>query len=227
MAHMGSGLVSPHSLLRSRDRFLILLCLILGLHVLVPVINRFVVARILIDAFMTAIVVSLTYTISNKKIHLVAGAFFGLLLLVSLWVPAASQNRWLAASGMAAGAVCFAVGIASLLDFIRKSGEVSLEAIYASILVYLLAAFMWAFVYTFLELVDPGSFNTGPLRPDELLLVFEYYSLVTLTTLGYGDIAPVTQVARAFSTLEAIVGQLYLVVAVAWLVGMYVSRKSN
>ena len=224
---MVSRLASPREIVRSRERFFIPLCLILGLHILVPVIHRFIFARILIDAFMTAIVVSLTYTISNRKVHLVAGAFFGLLLLASLWLPAASHNKWIAASGMIAGAVCFAVGIASLLDFIRKSREVRLEIIFAAVLLYLLAVFMWAFVYTFLELIDPGSFNTGPARPDELLLTFEYFSLVTITTLGYGDIAPVTEVARAFATLEAIVGQLYLVVAVAWLVGMYVSKRTE
>ena len=224
---MTSKLASSRENVHRRHRFFILLCLILGLHILVPILNRFIVARIIIDTFMTAIVVSLVYTISNRKVHLVAGTFFGLLLLVSLWLPAASQNKWMAASGMVAGAVCFAVGIVSLVDFIRKSGEVRLEVIYAAILLYLLAAFMWAFIYTFLELVDPGSFNIEPTRADELLLTFGYFSLVTITTLGYGDISPVTQVARAVSTLEAFVGQLYLVVAVAWLVGMYVSKKTK
>jgi len=59
------------------------------------------------------------------------------------------------------------------------------------------------------------------------LLVFQYFSFVTITTLGYGDITPVTEVAKAITTLEAIVGQIYLVVVVAWLVGMHVSRKSK
>ena len=51
--------------------------------------------------------------------------------------------------------------------------------------------------------------------------------LVTITTVGYGDITPVTRVARAFANLEAVVGQLYLVILVSWLVGMYVSQKSK
>jgi hypothetical protein len=59
------------------------------------------------------------------------------------------------------------------------------------------------------------------------MLVFQYFSFVTITTLGYGDITPVTEVAKAITVLEAVVGQLYLVVAVAWLVGMYVSKKSK
>ena len=87
---------------------------------------------------------------------------------------------------------------------------------------------MWAFVYTFLELVDPASFNIDLSQPqDGYLLVFQYFSFVTITTLGYGDITPVTEVAKAITVLEAVAGQLYLVVAVAWLVGMHVSSKSK
>jgi hypothetical protein len=92
---------------------------------------------------------------------------------------------------------------------------------------YLLAALMWAFVYTVIELVDPASFNIDLSRPQDYLLEFQYFSFVTITTLGYGDITPVTEVAKAITALEAVVGQLYLVVAVAWLVGMYVSKKSK
>jgi len=52
-----------------------------------------------------------------------------------------------------------------------------------------------------------------------------YYSLVTMTTLGYGDITPASGVAKSFSALEAVVGQLYLVVVIAWLVGNYVRTR--
>ena len=56
---------------------------------------------------------------------------------------------------------------------------------------------------------------------------FEYFSFITITTLGYGDITPLTNRASALTLLEAIIGQIYLVVLVAWLVGMYVSRKAR
>ena len=94
-----------------------------------------------------------------------------------------------------------------------------------AMVVYLLVAQLWALVYTFLDLIDPASFNLPQGQSDFLL--FEYYSFVTLTTLGYGDITPLTKVAKTFSVLEAVVGQLYLVVVVAWFVGMHVSRKSS
>ena len=92
-------------------------------------------------------------------------------------------------------------------------------------LVYLLVAQLWALVYTFLDLIDPALINLPGGQGDFLL--FEYYSFVTLTTLGYGDITPVSGLAQTFSILEAVVGQLYLVVVVAWFVGMLVARRSE
>ena len=128
---------------------------------------------------------------------------------------------------MITGIFFISVVITSILGFVLKSEGVNREIIYAAILLYLLAALLWAFLYTFLELVDPASFNIDLDQPQGYLLVFQYYSFVTITTLGYGDITPVTEVAKAFSVLEAVIGQLYLVVVVAWLVGMHVSRKSR
>ena len=109
--------------------------------------------------------------------------------------------------------------------FIMNSKSVNREVVYAAMLVYLLLAQLWALVYTFLYLIEPASFNLPQRQGD--FLVFEYYSFVTLTTLGFGDITPLTKIAKAFSVLEAVVGQLYLVVVVAWFVGMHVSTKSG
>ena len=219
--------MSLKTILRSEERFLILLCLILGLLVLVPILNRFVAARIFLDLFLTAIVISMVYTISHKKIHLIAGLLFSIVTITSRWMQYFYPNKEILAIGMISGALFIAVVIASILVFMLKSEEVSTEIIYAAILLYLLAALLWAFVYTFLELIDPASFNIDLSRTQDYLGVFQYFSFVTITTLGYGDISPVTEVAKAFAVLEAVVGQIYLVVVVAWLVGMHVSRKSR
>ncbi len=224
---MPPGLITPQEILRSKERFFILLCLILGLLVIVPILNRFVTARIFLDIFLTAVVISMLYAISHKKVYVIAGLSLAVVMLASLWLQYFYPNKSIAAIGMLAGVLFIAVIIANILGFILKSDEVNREIIYAAILLYLMAALLWAFVYMFLELVDPASFNIDLSQPGGHLLVFQYYSFVTITTLGYGDITPVTEVAKAFSVLEAVVGQLYLVVAVAWLVGMHVSRKSR
>ena len=224
---MAPKLMSLNNLLSSKERFLILLCLILGLHVLVPILNRFTTARIFLELFLTAIAISMLYTISHKKGHVIVGMLLAIVMLASRWLQYFYPNIGIAVFGMIAGALLVALVIANLLGFILKAEAVNREIIYAAMLLYLLAALLWAFVYTVIDLVDPASFNIDLSRPQEYLSVFQYYSFVTITTLGYGDITPVTEVAKAFSALEAVVGQLYLVVAVAWLVGMYVSKKSN
>ncbi len=219
------GLISRIS--ESRQRFLILLCLILGLIVLVPIVRRFVAMRIFIDMFLTAIFISMVSTVSSKKGHVIVGLLLAIVMVALLWLQYLYPAKWIAAICMITGILFTAVVITSVLEFMFKSVEVNREIIYAAILVYLLAALMWAFAYTLLELIDPASFSIDAGRLEGYVLFFQYYSFVTITTLGYGDIAPVTEVAKAFSVLEAVVGQLYLVVVVAWLVGMYVSSQSK
>jgi len=87
---------------------------------------------------------------------------------------------------------------------------------------------MWSTAYTVLEFSQPGSFKgltelVSPVwNPDWI-----YFSFVTITTLGYGDITPLTQTARTLSFLEAIVGQFYIAVLVAGLVSAYISTKQD
>lgn len=213
--------------MRSKDRFLILLCMIIGLLILQPILGRFIAVRILINIFLTAICLSMVHSISSKKGHAIAGIFLAIVMLASVWLQYVYPNKTIEAVGMLAGVLFTAVVIAGLLDFILKSERVSREIIYAAILLYLLAALMWAFLYTFLEWLDPTSFNLNLSQVQSNFAAFKYYSFVTITTLGYGDIVPVSEVAKAFAITEAVVGQLYLVVAVAWLVGMHVSSKSS
>jgi voltage-gated potassium channel Kch len=86
----------------------------------------------------------------------------------------------------------------------------------------ILAAFMR--IHGLLEVLSPGSYHAdGPPLSErsevQLVAVFQYFSTITLTTVGYGDIVPVTPAARLATGLEAISGQLYLAVVIATLVG--------
>ena len=76
-----------------------------------------------------------------------------------------------------------------------------------------------------MESLHPGSFSIPEIKGISASRSFLYYSFVTLTTLGYGDITPVASLARSLCILEAVLGQLYLVVQVAWLVGVHVSQS--
>jgi hypothetical protein len=82
---------------------------------------------------------------------------------------------------------------------------------------------IWAYAYYFLESFHPGSFSIVENSTDDLV-DFNYYSFVTLTTVGYGDILAITRAARALSIFEAITGQLYLAIMISRLVGMHASQ---
>jgi hypothetical protein len=105
-----------------------------------------------------------------------------------------------------------------LLSQIFRPGRVTHLRIQGAIAVYLLFGVFWAHAYHIAATLVPGSFA----GPAELANVsgWAYYSFVTLTTVGYGDITPVSQVARTLSIAEALTGQLYLAVLIARLVAM-------
>jgi hypothetical protein len=114
------------------------------------------------------------------------------------------------------------------LQQVAVGNDINPNRIVGAICVYLLLGVMWSIGYGAVEYAQPGSFNgltelLSPLwSPDWI-----YYSFVTITTLGYGDITPLTQTARTLSFAEAIVGQFYIAVLVAGLVSAYISTKQD
>ena len=104
--------------------------------------------------------------------------------------------------------------------------EMNVNRLVGAICVYLLLGIIWAFAYSLLEFAVPGSFK-GFSAPQGLMLDSDwlYFSFVTLTTLGYGDITPVTETARTLAYLQALTGQFYVAVLVAGLVSAYISNK--
>lgn len=93
---------------------------------------------------------------------------------------------------------------------------------------YLLIGFVFANIYSLIHVINPAAFNIQSISHDDSpLQIFTYFSFITLTTLGYGDITPVTNLARTFSWLEAAFGQIYLTVLIAQLVGSFIAQKGR
>jgi len=101
--------------------------------------------------------------------------------------------------------------------------------VYGALCVYLMVGLLWGSLYALLASLSPGSFSGVLLEGDHVvyLHVYNYFSMVTLTTLGYGDITPQTPGAAALCQLEAITGQLFIAVVVGWIVGNFVSEKNR
>jgi hypothetical protein len=113
------------------------------------------------------------------------------------------------------------VAISFTMKKIAIGTDINANRIVGAICVYLLLGVIWAMTYTLVDLIAPGSFDQ---RWDSEWL---YFSFVTMTTLGYGDILPVSATARGLAYMQAVVGQFYIAVLVAGLVGAYVSNKSS
>jgi len=96
-----------------------------------------------------------------------------------------------------------------------------------SISIYLLFGMTWAVFYAVLYYVQPGAFNFGGPHPpvQQVFPVLFYFSMTTISTIGFGDITPLTLQARYAAVAEGITGQFYLAILVARLVGLYMSRS--
>jgi voltage-gated potassium channel len=116
-----------------------------------------------------------------------------------------------------------------MLTFVLRQRTLTLDSIFATIAAYLLVAGLFAQVYMCLLTWDPASFSLpvdAASRPVHLLQSdMTYFSLVTLATVGYGDILPATSTARMLAMIQAVTGQFYVAVVVAIFVGMYASQR--
>jgi len=117
-----------------------------------------------------------------------------------------------------------------VLTHVLSAKRVTSDILYGAVCVYLMMGMTWMLAYRLIEESHPGSFFfSGGESPGGLFEVVDliYYSFVTLTTLGYGDMAPISSPARSLAMLEATAGALYLAILIARLVSLYSSKPSK
>jgi voltage-gated potassium channel len=114
------------------------------------------------------------------------------------------------------------------LRAVLRQRDITRETISMAVSVYLLFGLTYGLFYIFLRDLQPGAFNLGgtaPLSEQQSIPVLIYFSLTTLSTIGYGDITPLTLQARYAAVAEGITGQFYLAILVARLVGIQMSQS--
>ena len=207
------------------NRFLFVLVAILGFLILSPLLDNFFRLSLLLDIFLTIIFISAIYAVSQKRHYFFIGTLLILPLLLATWTKHFLMSPALSLIGTCSGILFFAFMVITIVSFVFKQTRVTLNVINASVVVYLLMAMMWTMLFILVEKVQPGSFSTLKIHAEESTYNFFYYSFVTITTLGYGDITPSTEIARSLALLEAVIGQIYLVVLVARLVGIHIAQS--
>lgn len=126
--------------------------------------------------------------------------------------------------------------IVLIVRYLFVSDRVTLNTVNASLCIYMLLGVLWFNAYVLLDMLDRNAFSIldgqfADTRPAALMIersiALLYFSFTTLTTVGFGDITPVSAFARMFSVTEAIAGQVILVVLVSRLVGMHVAQSTG
>jgi hypothetical protein len=123
------------------------------------------------------------------------------------------------------------LGTLACFRSVFESGRVDDERIFASLSLYLLFGVLFSLIFAVIDEFMPGSFHyPDTLSPDTIarpIIQLFYFSFVTLATLGYGDIVPISGPAKGMAILEAIIGQMYLIVVVSRLVSLYGQSESK
>jgi hypothetical protein len=211
-------------LLRQHRDLLLLLMLVL-LILVYPLLDHGTSRRSVLGFLMLLTLVQAMAQVSQKKHR----TWLSLLLLV-VAVIFALLERFTARPifevlQMTTLTILFATLVSGLFSYLRQVRGITDAHLYTAASVYLLLALLWFAMYTAIDAAFPGSFQYAGQgvvdRRSELL----YFSLVTLTTVGYGDIIPVVGIVRMLAVLEAATGVLYVAITVALLVSAY--KRTN
>ena len=208
------------------NRFSLLLISIILFMLFRPFVEDFVGISFMIEIFVSAILLSGIYAVSEDRSSLLLALFTGLPALFTSWsshlikAPSLFLIHHIFAGGF------FAAAVIIIIRHLINQKVVTIDLIWGAVCGYFLIGFMWGDIYILLETIQPGSFKFGQM---EVLDIdsFNYFSFVTLATLGYGDIIPLTKQAQSLAIIETVMGQMYLAVNIAALVAIRISQARN
>ncbi|MCJ7684668.1 MAG: ion channel [Desulfobacteraceae bacterium] len=178
------------------------------------------------EIFVTAILLSGIYAVSEDRISLIFALVTGLPALFANWFFQIFQLPSLVLIHQIGGGLFFATAAIIIVRHLINQKIVTVDLIWGAVCGYFFIGFMWSDIYYLLETVHPGSFRLGEHNvPD--IDSFIYFSFVTLATLGYGDIVPLTKQAQSLTIIETVMGQMYLAVNIAALVAIRISQSRS
>jgi voltage-gated potassium channel len=156
------------------------------------------------------------------------GVFIVLVTIGLLWLSVAAdwQNEYLQVIRMVVMALFFAFTFWKMVKEIFSLKEVTGKVVIGAIGAYLLLGFIASFLFEIVQLLYPNSFTNSQIFAGGFYGEL-YFSFVTISTLGYGDITPLTPQGQAVAILVALSGQLYLAILMAMLVGKFIASKTD
>jgi hypothetical protein len=203
------------------------------LFVLYPLVEPRSLAGYLLDVIAMLVLISGASTVSDRRGLLFLSIALGVSAFVLHWLVYAFPGRILLMLRIASLMLFLTVVMFAVLYKVLRRGRVTSHRIQGAIAVYLMMGLIWASAYALIFMYDPTSFDLGiaATAPDDVNDIqtsgmgqLVYFSFVTMTTLGYGDITPLSAAASNLAILQALTGQLYLAVILARIVSLTITE---
>jgi hypothetical protein len=207
--------------------FLLGLLLVL-IFVLYPMGDRGPLLSVVLQSFFSLILIAGVALVASNITVLVIASLLAVGTAIIGWVRIYAPGGWLVVPGISLWVMFFAMLAGVILMRVFSEGRINLHRIQGAVAAYLLFGVICAGCYRLVIHLDPGAFSL-PAVADEgtLMSKLVYFSFVTLTTVGYGDMTAVHPAARSLAMLEALTGQLFPAVLLARLVSMEVSHREG
>ena len=187
-------------------------------------------STLLHDTVISGVLISALYAVNDKKIIFRILAVLLLPMLVSNWTLGNDYNTVLVKVSAILTMAYLCVTLGAVLAHVIVAREIDANMIFGSIAVYLLVGIIVALVLLYLHNTNPGTVlgslnNTDPWGgSNDNLAVLLYFSMITLTSVGYGDMVPAGPAAKRVAMFTGVFGQLYVAILVAKLVGIYTAQ---
>lgn len=215
-----------------KHSFLLLLISLLIMLLVPPYLREYSLFEfegMLLNPFISIIFLTSLYLVTDNRRFFIIGLLILLPVLVIntlYYFDREYLNSFIATASYIAffAYICIFLG-----RFLARSKTVSINVIYAAVCLYFFITIIWSFIYvaTYNTIEDAFSFSamlkTSLVPNEDPISIFSYFSFVTMTTLGYGDITPIHPISRAWVSAQSVLGQLYLAIVMARFVGLYIS----
>jgi Ion channel len=174
--------------------------------------------------FLSFILISAILTLKKSSYILKVVKQAGYLILILTLITAITENSYLELFTRILFVLFFVLVAINLLLGIIRSKEVDTDLIFSAVAVYVLFGFCGAVLAAVIMFFEPNAFSLNTTYSSQFHQ-FLYFSFITITSTGYGDILPITPLARTHAIFLALFGQLYLTVIIGILIGKYLSNK--
>ncbi|PWA08204.1 potassium channel family protein [Flavobacterium laiguense] len=195
--------------------------LLVGMHfILIPLFSSYRSFMVTINIFWMLFLVSGIFSLAKSKKQTLLFSIIPLMFVVFSWITVFEQTPFVLFAEIFFTIATFVLLIVLVLKKVLEPGPITGYRVIGSIVVYLILANLWCVIYLFIYEQIPGSFSITlpPFESNTLLANFLYFSYITITTTGFGEIVPLHPFARAMVQIEAIIGVLYPVILIGRLV---------